>query len=82
MIGMKRNLKQTLEIGDASSDPKIKLNARRIANDRYRYIMEFCTNASVVTEAMKVVTREEKQISTLQRQDKRTEQMATEDSNS
>jgi IS30 family transposase len=48
MIGMKRNLKQTLEIGESSPDPKIKLEARRIAIDCYRYIMDLCTNAGVV----------------------------------
>jgi hypothetical protein len=79
MVGMKCNLKQTLEIGDASSDPKIKLEARRIAIDCYRYIMDLCTNAGIVSEAMKVVTRKEEQINTLQMQDEKSEQMATEE---
>ena len=30
--GMRRNLKQTLEIGEASPDPKVKLEAKRIAS--------------------------------------------------
>lgn len=33
MVGMKRNLKQTLEIAETVSDPKTKLQARAIAND-------------------------------------------------
>jgi hypothetical protein len=42
--------------------------------------MDLCTNAGVVSEAMKVVTRKEEQINTLQKQDEKTEkteQMAT-----
>jgi hypothetical protein len=55
MMGMKRNLKQTLETAEASSDPRIKLEARRIANDCYRYIMDLCTNGVIVTDAIKYV---------------------------
>jgi hypothetical protein len=40
MVGIKRNLKQTLEIAETSSDPKTKLEAKRMANDCYRYIMD------------------------------------------
>jgi ATP/maltotriose-dependent transcriptional regulator MalT len=35
MVGMKRNLKQTLEIAETATDPKVKLQARAIANDCY-----------------------------------------------
>ena len=56
MIGMNRNLKLVLEIGEAAPDPKIKLEARRIANDCYRYIMDLCTNAGIISDAMKYVT--------------------------
>jgi hypothetical protein len=55
MMGMKRNLKQTLETAEASSDPRIKLEARRIANDCYSYIMDLCTNGVIVTDAIKYV---------------------------
>jgi hypothetical protein len=55
MIGMKRNLKQTLEIAEGVTDPRVKLEARRIANDCYRYIMDLTTNGVVVTDAMKYV---------------------------
>ena len=33
MTGMKRNLKQTLEIAETTSDPRTKLQARAIANE-------------------------------------------------
>jgi IS30 family transposase len=55
MIGMKRNLKQTLEIAETASDPKTKLQARAIANDCYKYIMDLTTNGVVVTDAIKYV---------------------------
>ena len=32
MVGMKRNLKQTLEIAETTADPKVKLQARAIVN--------------------------------------------------
>jgi predicted transcriptional regulator len=71
MVGMKRNLKHVLEIGEAASDPKIKLEARRIANDCYRYIMDLCTNAGIVNEALKLVTEKQEQIKTLKKLDER-----------
>jgi uncharacterized protein YerC len=73
MIGMKHNLKQTLEICDGSPDPKIKLEARRIAIDCYRYIMDLCTDANVVSNAMKLITRKEEPINALQTLEKNTE---------
>ncbi len=55
MVGMKRNLKQTLEIAETTSDPKVKLWARAIANDCYKYIMDLTTNGVVITDAIKFV---------------------------
>jgi IS30 family transposase len=55
MIGMKRNLRQTLEIAEAASDPKTKLQARAIANDCYKYIMELTTGGVIITDAIKYV---------------------------
>jgi hypothetical protein len=78
MIGMKRNLKQTLEIAETTSDPKTKLQARAIANDCYRYIMDLCTNAGIVSDAMKFVTQKQEQIGTLQKIDERIEAMEEE----
>jgi IS30 family transposase len=55
MTGMKRNLKQTLEIAETVSDPKVKLQARAIANDCYKYIMDLATNGVVVTNALEYI---------------------------
>ena len=61
MTGMKRNLRQTLEIAETISDPKTKLQARAIANDCYKYIMDLTTNGVVITDAIKFVqTNQEK----------------------
>ncbi len=35
---------QTLELADSAADPKTKLQARAIANDCYKYIMDLTTN--------------------------------------
>ena len=55
MTGMKRNLKQTLEIAESTSNPRTKLQARAIANDCYKYIMDLTTNGVVITDAIKFV---------------------------
>ena len=55
MTGMKRNLKQTLEIAETAVDPKVKLQARAIANDCYKYIMELTTGGVILTDAIKYV---------------------------
>ena len=75
---MKQNLKHILEIGEAAADPKIKLQARATANDCYKYIKELCTNAGIVSDAMKFVTQKQEQINTLQKIDKRIEAMGEE----
>jgi hypothetical protein len=64
MIGMKRNLKQTLEIAETAADPKTKLQARAIANDCYHHIMDLTTNGAIVTDAIKYVTQKQEQIDT------------------
>src|SRR5215207_7452752 len=56
MVGMTQNLKHVLEIGDKAADPKVKLQARAIANDCYRFILEMSTNARIVSDALKFVT--------------------------
>jgi hypothetical protein len=73
---MKRILKQTLEIAETSSDPRIKLEAMKIANDCYRYIMDLATNGAIVTDAMKYVTQTQKQIDTLDKLEKSIEASA------
>jgi hypothetical protein len=74
MIGMKRNLEQTLEIAETAADPKTKLQARAIANDCYRFILEMSTNAGILSDALKYVTQKTEQISTLQKLDERIEE--------
>jgi hypothetical protein len=73
MVGMKRNLKQTLEIADTAADPRTKLQARAIANDCYKYIMDLTTNGIVITDAMKYVIQKTEQVNTLQKLDERIE---------
>lgn len=55
LVGMKRNQRQTLEIAETASDPKTKLQARAIANDYYKYIMDLTTGGVIVTDAIKYV---------------------------
>jgi hypothetical protein len=52
MMSMKRNLKHTLEIAETAADPKIKLQARAIATDCYKYIMDLCTKAILPSESL------------------------------
>jgi hypothetical protein len=55
VTGMKGNLKHVLEIGGSSADPKTILQARAIAIDCYKHIMDLTTNGVVVTDAIKYV---------------------------
>ena len=55
MTDMKQNLKEILEIAQSTSDPKTKLQARSIAVDCYKYIMEMTTGSVIVTDAIKYV---------------------------
>jgi predicted nucleic acid-binding protein len=73
ILGTKRVLKQTLEIAETSSDPRIKLEAMRIANDCYHHIMDLTTNGAIVTDAIKYVTQKQEQIDTLHKLDERIE---------
>ena len=68
MIGMKRNLKQTLEIADTTADPKVKLQARAIANDCYKFILDMTTNAGVISDALKFVEKRKEQLDKLGQQ--------------
>jgi hypothetical protein len=57
-----------LEIGEAATDPKTKLQARAIANDCYKFIMEMSTNAGIVSDALKFVNQSQQKINTMQKQ--------------
>jgi transcriptional regulator with PAS, ATPase and Fis domain len=70
MIGMKHTLKQTLEIAEASSDPRIKLDAMKIANDCYKYIMDLTTNGAIITDAIKHVTQIQNDVNIINKVDK------------
>jgi hypothetical protein len=73
MTGMKLNPRETLEIADTAADPKVKLQARAIANDCYKYIMDLTTNGVVITDAIKYVNQKQEQIDTLHKLDERIE---------
>jgi DNA-binding transcriptional regulator LsrR (DeoR family) len=75
MVGMKRNLKQTLEIAETTADPRVKLQARAIANDCHRYIMDLCTNAGIVSDALKFMEKKREQLDTLKKIDERIEDL-------
>ena len=62
---MKRNLKETLEIAAASSLPRVKSQARAIANDCYKFILDMSTNAGIVSDALKYVIQKTEQLNTL-----------------
>jgi hypothetical protein len=68
MTGIKRNLKEILEIAQATSDPKTKLQARATAVDCYKYIMEMTTGGVIITDAIKYV---QGQMDHLNNQDKK-----------
>ena len=58
MAGMKSNLRETLEIANSVTDPRVKLQARAIANDCYKFILDMSTNAGVISDAMKYVQQD------------------------
>jgi hypothetical protein len=69
MAGMKNNLRETLEIAATVSDPRVKLQARAIANDCYKFILDMSTNAGIVSDALKYVTQKTEQVNALQKLD-------------
>jgi hypothetical protein len=68
MTGMKNNLKQTLEIAETVADPRVKLQARAIVNDCYKYIMDLTTGSTIISDAMNYVIQKSEQVNTLQNQ--------------
>ena len=70
MTGMKINLRQTLEIAETTSDPRTKLQARAIANDCYKYIMDLTTNGIVITDAIKFVQTNKEKVTMSIKEDK------------
>ena len=74
MAGMKSNLKETLVIAATVSDPRVKLQARAIANDCYKFILDMSTNAGIVSDALKYVTHQKEQVNELQKLDEQLEE--------
>ena len=77
MVGMKRNLKETLVIAEIATDPKVKLQARAIANDCYKFIMDMSTNAGIVSDALKFVNQSQQKIDALKKIEKTETEEAT-----
>ena len=78
MAGMKSNLKETLDIANSLTDPRVKLQARAIANDCYKFILDMSTNAGIISDAIKYVTQKTEQVNALQKLDEPlTEEEAT-----
>ena len=75
---MKQNLKHVLEIGEAATDPKVKMQARAIENDCYRFILDTSTNARIISDAMKYVTRKQEQIGTMKKLARKKRRLLTE----
>ena len=59
------NLKETLEIANTVTDPRVKLQARAIVSDCYKFILDMSTNAGVVSDALKYVQQKTEEVSTL-----------------
>jgi hypothetical protein len=79
MAGMKHNLKETLDIANTAVDPRVKLQARAIANDCYKFILDMTTNARIVSDALKYVTQKTEQLNTLQNTDNKIEELEEEE---
>ena len=77
MVGMKQNLKHVLQIAETATDPKVKLQARAIANDCYRFILEMSTNAGIVSDALKFVNQSKEKIDTMRSGIEETQEVTT-----
>ena len=51
------------------TDPRVKLQARAIVSDCYKFILDMSTNAGVVSDALKYVTQQKEQVNALQKID-------------
>jgi membrane glycosyltransferase len=55
MVGLRQNQKYVLEIAETASDPRVKLQARAIANESYKIIMDLATNGVIVNDALRCI---------------------------
>lgn len=78
MTGIKRNLKEILEIAETVSYPRVKLQARSIANECYHSIIDLVTNAGIVSDALKYVERKKAHLDNMQKLDDKIEEMEEE----
>jgi hypothetical protein len=65
MVGMKSNLKETLEIANTVTNPRVNLQARAIVSDCYKFILDMSTNAGIVSDAMKYRQQKTEEVTTL-----------------
>ena len=56
-----------LEIAKTVTDPRIKLQARAIVSDCYKFILDMSTNAGIISDALKYVTHQKEQVNALQK---------------
>jgi hypothetical protein len=56
-----------------AANPRIKLEARQIANVCYKYIMAPATSGAIVTDAIKFVAQKQEPLDTLKKLDERIE---------
>ena len=75
MVDTKSILKKTMQIAETVTDPRIKLQAHAVAEDCYKYILEMSTNAGIVSDALKYVTQQKEQLSSLQKLDDKIEEI-------
>ena len=57
MVGMKSLLKKTLQIAETVTGPRIKLQARAIISDCYKFILDISINKGIVSDVLKYVTQ-------------------------
>jgi hypothetical protein len=67
-----------LGIAETVTDPRVKLQAHAVANDCYKFILDISTNAGIVSDALKYVTQQKEQLSSLQKLDDKIEEIESE----
>ena len=60
------------------TDPRVKLQARAIANDCYKFILDMSTNVGIVSDALKYATQKTEQLNTIQKLGERIEALEEE----
>lgn len=81
MVGINQVLSMAWSIVSKDIDNRTKLDALRLINECNKYKMDLCTNAGVISEAMKYVTYKQEHIDTLRKINERMEAAEKEDSN-